>query len=169
MTTGTGSGKSLCYFVPIVDAVIKAKRAGEGARTRALVIYPMNALANSQQEELRKFLGDADGSSAVTFARYTGQEGQDERERIKNNPPDILLTNFMMLELLMTRQSELDKTGHRELLRFALRRARRAAHLSRTPGRRRRHADAPSACAGRRSRPAAGLHRHLGDDGERGR
>ena len=109
VTTGTGSGKSLCYFVPIVDAVIKAKRAGEGARTRALVIYPMNALANSQQEELRKFLGDADGSSAVTFARYTGQEDQDDRERIKNNPPDILLTNFMMLELLMTRQSELDR------------------------------------------------------------
>ncbi|MGH6943537.1 MAG: DEAD/DEAH box helicase, partial [Geminicoccaceae bacterium] len=48
VTTGTGSGKSLCYFVPIVDAVVKAKRAGEGARTRAVVIYPMNALANSQ-------------------------------------------------------------------------------------------------------------------------
>ena len=109
VTTGTGSGKSLCYFVPIVDAVVKAKRAGAGGRTRAVVIYPMNALANSQQEELRKFLGDSDGSSAVTFARYTGQEGPEEREQIKNNPPDILLTNFMMLELLMTRQSELDK------------------------------------------------------------
>ena len=109
VTTGTGSGKSLCYFVPIVDAVVKAKRAGEGARTRAVVIYPMNALANSQQEELRKFLGDSDGSSAVTFARYTGQESPEDREQIKNNPPDILLTNFMMLELLMTRQSDLDR------------------------------------------------------------
>jgi ATP-dependent helicase YprA (DUF1998 family) len=48
----TVSGKSLCYFVPIADAVLKAKRAGGGTQTRALVIYPMNALANSQQEEL---------------------------------------------------------------------------------------------------------------------
>ena len=61
--------------------------------------------ANSQREELIKYLGD---SGPVTFARYTGQEDQDERERIKNHPPDILLTNFMMLEMLMTRQSELD-------------------------------------------------------------
>ena len=44
-----------------------------------------------------------------TFARYTGQESQEERERIRHAKPDILLTNFMMLELLMTRQSQLDR------------------------------------------------------------
>jgi Lhr-like helicase len=109
VTTGTGSGKSLCFFIPIVDAVVKAKRSGEAARTRAVVIYPMNALANSQLEELKKFLVGQSHPVAITFARYTGQESSEERERIKNNPPDILLTNFMMLELLMTRQSELDK------------------------------------------------------------
>jgi Lhr-like helicase len=69
----------------------------------------MNALANSQLEELKKFLIDRDHPVPVTFARYTGQESTEERERIRHNPPDILLTNFMMLELLMTRQSELDK------------------------------------------------------------
>ena len=53
VTTGTGSGKSLCFFIPIIDAVIKAKRKGESARTRAVVVYPMNALANSQLEELK--------------------------------------------------------------------------------------------------------------------
>lgn len=105
VTTGTGSGKSLCFFLPIVDAVIRAKEKDKTPRTRAIVIYPMNALANSQREELQKFLGN-DGP--VTFARYTGQEAPEERERIKNNPPDILLTNFMMLEMLMTRQSDLD-------------------------------------------------------------
>lgn len=110
VTTGTGSGKSLCFFIPIVDAIIKAKRAGEKQHTRAIVIYPMNALANSQREELKKFLDAPHGATPVTFARYTGQETHEERERIKNNPPDILLTNFMMLELLMTRQSELDQT-----------------------------------------------------------
>jgi ATP-dependent helicase YprA (DUF1998 family) len=109
VTTGTGSGKSLCFFIPIVDAVVKAKRKGETAHTRAVVVYPMNALANSQLEELKKFLVGQNHPVPVTFARYTGQENSDERERIRNNPPDILLTNFMMLELLMTRQSELDK------------------------------------------------------------
>ena len=108
VTTGTGSGKSLCFFIPIIDAAIKARKTGEVPRTRAIVIYPMNALANSQMEELRRYLG-AGHPHTPTFARYTGQEGAEERERIKNNPPDILLTNFMMLELLMTRQNDLDR------------------------------------------------------------
>ena len=108
VTTGTGSGKSLCFFIPIIDAAIKARKAGEAPRTRTIVIYPMNALANSQMEELRRYLG-AGHPHTPTFARYTSQEGTDERDRIKNNPPDILLTNFMMLELLMTRQNDLDR------------------------------------------------------------
>jgi len=57
VTTGTGSGKSLCFFVPIVDRILKARREGEPHRTRAVIIYPMNALANSQLEELGKFVG----------------------------------------------------------------------------------------------------------------
>ncbi|RQV56160.1 DUF1998 domain-containing protein [Burkholderia cenocepacia] len=105
VTTGTGSGKSLCFFIPIVDAVLRAKTHDSAPRTRAIVIYPMNALANSQREELIKFVGN-DGP--VTFARYTGQESKEERDRIRDNPPDILLTNFMMLEMLMTRQNETD-------------------------------------------------------------
>ena len=47
VTTGTGSGKSLCFFIPIIDAAIRARAAGEERRTRAIVIYPMNALANA--------------------------------------------------------------------------------------------------------------------------
>jgi ATP-dependent helicase YprA (DUF1998 family) len=43
------------------------------------------------------------------FARYTGQEKDAERQRIAADPPDIILTNFMMLELLMTRQDVLDR------------------------------------------------------------
>src|SRR4051812_31940120 len=109
VTTGTGSGKSLCFFIPIVNAVLADKRTGGTARTRAIVIYPMNALANSQQEELNKFVGNLKGTAPVTFARYTGQDDTEERQRIAENPPDILLTNFMMLELLMTRQDELDR------------------------------------------------------------
>jgi RAD3-like DEAD/DEAH box helicase/uncharacterized protein DUF1998/helicase-like protein len=109
VTTGTGSGKSLCFFIPIVNAVLAEKRKQTAPRTRAIVIYPMNALANSQLEELDKFIKHVPGEKPVTFARYTGQEDTEERRRISENPPDILLTNFMMLELLMTRQDELDR------------------------------------------------------------
>ena len=58
VTTGTGSGKSLCFFIPIIDRVIRAREAGEGSRTRAIVVYPMNALANSQMNELEKFINE---------------------------------------------------------------------------------------------------------------
>jgi len=111
VTTGTGSGKSLCFFIPIIDAAIRARVAGEAPRTRAIVIYPMNALANSQIEELRKFVDQSGLPEKLrpTFERYTGQEETTERDRIRELRPDILLTNFMMLELLMTRQNSLDQ------------------------------------------------------------
>ena len=105
LTTGTGSGKSLAYIVPIVDHVL---RRGSGRGIQAIVVYPMNALANSQKGELEKFLcyGFPDGKPPVTFDRYTGQETDDEKNRIIANPPDILLTNFVMLELILTRTHE---------------------------------------------------------------
>ncbi|MGQ0501577.1 MAG: phage integrase central domain-containing protein [Panacagrimonas sp.] len=122
LTTGTGSGKSLGYFIPIVDACLKAKALDPTKRTRAIVIYPMNALANSQLEELKKFLGVDPAERAVTFGRYTGQESDEERQAMAANPPDILLTNFMMLELLMTRQNDIDKAVMRNAkgLRFLI-------------------------------------------------
>jgi Lhr-like helicase len=112
VTTGTGSGKSLCFFLPIVDAVIRARRAGEPRRTRAIIIYPMNALANSQLEELEKYIGESGLSDDLkpTFRRYTGQETDAQRDEIARTKPDIILTNFMMLELLMTRQDDRDRT-----------------------------------------------------------
>lgn len=117
LTSGTGSGKSLTYIVPIVDHVL---RRGAGQGIQAVVVYPMNALANSQAEELRKFLekGYGAGQSPVRFARYTGQEKGDEREAIRNNPPDILLTNYMMLELLLTRREDRSLVKAAQGLRF---------------------------------------------------
>jgi ATP-dependent helicase YprA (DUF1998 family) len=105
LTTGTGSGKSLAYLIPIVDRVLAAREAGTyRPGIKAIVVYPMNALANSQRRELQKFLeiGYPDGPP-VTFDRYTGQESADDRARIIANPPDILLTNYVMLELVLTR------------------------------------------------------------------
>jgi ATP-dependent helicase YprA (DUF1998 family) len=112
LTSGTGSGKSLTYIAPIVDHVL---RNGSGRGLQAIVVYPMNALANSQDEELKKFLeqGYPEGKSPVLFKRYTGQEKGPEREAIRSNPPDILLTNYMMLELLLTRSED------REIVRAA--------------------------------------------------
>ena len=109
LTTGTGSGKSLSYFIPMTDAILKAKERDQASRTRAIIIYPMNALANSQIEELDRFFGDYGNDKPLSYARYTGQENAEERERIAKNPPDILLTNFMMLELLLIRQDPIDK------------------------------------------------------------
>ncbi len=123
LTTGTGSGKSLSYFIPIVNDVLRRKKSGDPCKgICAIVVYPMNALCNSQGEELEKFLqrGYGEGDEPVTFARYTGQETNEEREHIAKNPPDILLTNYVMLELIMTRFIETDKAvrQHAAGLRF---------------------------------------------------
>ncbi|MFD5127997.1 protein kinase domain-containing protein [Streptomyces olindensis] len=113
LTTGTGSGKSLSYIVPIVNRVLH-QRDEEGPnapkRVRAIIVYPMNALANSQREELKKYLQDGygEGREPVTFARYTGQEDDETRRQIRKNPPDILLTNYVMLELMLTRPDDRD-------------------------------------------------------------
>lgn len=117
LTTGTGSGKSLSYIIPAVDYVL---RTGSGSGIKAIVVYPMNALANSQREELDKFLtrGFEGREPLVSFARYTGQEGEQERERILSNPPDILLTNYVMLELILTRTEERRLVEHAGALRF---------------------------------------------------
>ncbi|MFI8090210.1 protein kinase [Streptomyces sp. NPDC086080] len=111
LTTGTGSGKSLAYIVPIVNKVLH-ERDEEGPnapkRVRAIIVYPMNALANSQLRELEKYLRDGygTGKEPVTFARYTGQEDDEKRKEIRDNPPDILLTNYVMLELMLTRPAD---------------------------------------------------------------
>ena len=77
---------------------------------QAILVYPMNALINSQAEELKKL---ADAYEAETgspfplrYAAYTGQTKSEVRRQILDNPPDILLTNYMMLELLLTRHGE---------------------------------------------------------------
>ncbi|MGE0005651.1 MAG: DEAD/DEAH box helicase [Parvibaculaceae bacterium] len=110
VTTGTGSGKSLCFFVPVVDSIVRARKAGKPRRTSTVIVYPMNALANSQIKEIEKFISQSDLPTEIkpVVRRYTGQESQEKRQQIADNPPDILLTNFMMAELLLTRQDSLD-------------------------------------------------------------
>ena len=96
-------------MLPIVDSILKSKQ-GNTPSIKAIIIYPMNALVNSQLEELDKFLGHYGEDKPVTYGRYTGQESREDRHAMAAMPPDIILTNFMMLELLMTRQDDLDRT-----------------------------------------------------------
>jgi len=117
LTTGTGSGKSLSYIIPIVDHVL---RNGTGKGIQAIVVYPMNALANSQLGELKKFLetGACHGRPPVKVRRYTGQESREERQEICDNPPDVILTNYVMLELILTRVNEKAMVRAAKGLRF---------------------------------------------------
>lgn len=107
VTSGTGSGKSRTFMATIFNYILLNKESCK-EKTIAIIVYPMNALINSQFEELdryKKEFMEKSGSeeSPFTFAKYTGQEDESTRQKIQNNPPNIILTNYMMLELLMTR------------------------------------------------------------------
>lgn len=71
VSTGTGSGKTECYLYPIFNSLMREKEAGTlNPGVRALLIFPMNALANDQQKKLRKLLKSYPD---ITFGRYTGE------------------------------------------------------------------------------------------------
>jgi len=102
LTTGTGSGKSMTYVVPIFDHLL---RHPDIKGVIAILVYPMNALINSQKEEFDKFLSLVPNSH-IRVEQYTGQESLTRKTEIQNNPPQILLTNYVMLELMLTRTHE---------------------------------------------------------------
>jgi ATP-dependent helicase YprA (DUF1998 family) len=105
LTTGTGSGKSLTYLIPIVDHILKNNPNPE--QTRALIVYPMNALINSQAHWMGHLLDNLkEGEGPIRLGRSTGEVKGDERSRLQEHPPHILLTNYMMLELMMSRPAE---------------------------------------------------------------
>jgi superfamily II DNA/RNA helicase len=105
-TSGTGSGKSLTFMGTIFNEVLR----NPGPGVTGLVVYPMNALINSQTGEIRKYAeryAAATGEAfPILFDQFTGQENEDIRGRIRSNPPHILLTNYMMLELMLTRKRD---------------------------------------------------------------
>jgi hypothetical protein len=105
VTTGTGSGKSLTYILPIFDHVLRHQPEAGGVR--AIIVYPMNALINSQKHGIDRFFANLpEADRLVRCERYTGQEREAEKKRIQQNPPHILLTNYVMLELMLTRPDE---------------------------------------------------------------
>jgi superfamily II DNA/RNA helicase/very-short-patch-repair endonuclease len=107
VTSGTGSGKSLTYISTIFNHLFKnPTKPG----IKAIIVYPLNALINSQEAALKEFENNYRKRTGedfpFKFAKYTGQEKQEDRDKLKDNPPDILLTNYMMLELLMVRKDD---------------------------------------------------------------
>lgn len=132
LTSGTGSGKSLAFISTIFNYLLQLENKSSGIK--AIIVYPMNALINSQFEELSKyelnfleeynsqlkipseistnqeklaFLREkAEKKFPIKFAQYTGQANEKEREIIRQELPDILLTNYMMLELILTRTND---------------------------------------------------------------
>jgi len=86
VTTGTASGKSLCYMLPVLETLLSDPAA------RALFVYPTKALAQDQLEALGKF--DLD----LRFGAYDGDTPQAERPRLRGEAR-ILLTNPDMLHV----------------------------------------------------------------------
>ena len=123
VATGTGSGKTEAFLIPILNHLFLEDEKGTlSPGVRALLLYPMNALANDQLARLRKLLVNY---PKITFGRYTGETeirhsaalekhrklfGADpprneliSREAMWKSPPHILLTNYAMLEYLLLR------------------------------------------------------------------
>ena len=116
VTSGTGSGKSLTYFLPIMDALLR--QPGANARTSALIVYPMNALVNSQFQALGTLKSNYERRTGrpfpITFAKYTGETLDQLRQTMRQSPPQILLTNYVMAELMLVRPEDqrfLDRAG----------------------------------------------------------
>ncbi|MGC4960928.1 DEAD/DEAH box helicase [Gordonia sp. DT101] len=129
VSTGTGSGKTESFLVPILNSLVEERAKGTlGPGVRALLLYPMNALANDQLKRLRALLKEVPD---ITFGRYTGETEQSRRdaestfraanpghdrlpnellsrEEMRANPPHFLLTNYAMLEYLLLRPADLD-------------------------------------------------------------
>lgn len=115
VTTGTGSGKTESFLVPLLDHAQRASARGERG-IKAIILYPMNALVTDQARRLAAYLHDDPALSGVSAGVYIGGEGRrkvanryqlvDHRETLRQNPPDILLTNYKMLDLLLLRKGD---------------------------------------------------------------
>ena len=107
VTSGTGSGKSLTYIGTVFSHLL-SNASSKGVV--AIVVYPLNALINSQSGEFKKYQDNYHSATGrdfpITYGQYTGQEEESKREVMRANPPQVLLTNYMMLELLLTRLQE---------------------------------------------------------------
>ncbi|MGC8530213.1 MAG: DEAD/DEAH box helicase [Leptospirillia bacterium] len=119
VTSGTGSGKTECYLVPILDrlARLSAKQSTPLCGVRALFLYPLNALINSQRARLDAWTEGLGGK--VRYCLYNGNTPERvprredrpksevvDRVTLRQSPPPILLTNPTMLEYMLVRNAD---------------------------------------------------------------
>ena len=129
VTTGTGSGKTEAFLLPVLDGILRRKAEGTSG-VQAVLLYPMNALANDQLERLRRLLrgtqldlsfglytGDSE-ASAPNLREEPAETERPTRREIRSNPPDILLTNYKQLEFLLVRHE--DRHLFTESLRYVV-------------------------------------------------
>lgn len=118
VATGTGSGKTECFLLPVLDAVLQMN-AENIPGIKAIVIYPMNALATDQARRFVSMCEDIvqAGGPRLTVGLYTGSPGSKssvmkgencitDRNVLRRNPPDILLINYKMLDFLLLRRED---------------------------------------------------------------
>jgi replicative superfamily II helicase len=121
VTTGTGSGKSECFLLPVIqNAIQDARQFPQRSGVTAIIVYPMNALANDQQRRIQELLEAAGVADAVEVRKYDRGTRQEERESMRANPPRILLTNYMMLEYLLVRPADRDAIFANHRCRFVV-------------------------------------------------
>lgn len=116
VTTGTGSGKTECFMLPVLQDIYENCKGQSGIN--AIFLYPLNALIASQKKRMHAWCSALDG---VRYAQLTGDtpnkvNSQDEREKaypelisrkqIRDTPPQILFTNPTMLEYLLVRNAD---------------------------------------------------------------
>ncbi|MFI7605854.1 DEAD/DEAH box helicase [Micromonospora sp. NPDC049366] len=112
ITTGTGSGKTESFLIPVLDHCRRQKQQGRTG-IKAILLYPMNALATDQTQRINELLADP-ALSQVTAGLYIGDVAAIEyahvftkRSEMRRTPPDILITNYKMLDLLLQRADDL--------------------------------------------------------------
>ncbi|MBE7558417.1 DEAD/DEAH box helicase [bacterium] len=106
VTTGTGSGKTEAFLLPVIQNAWEDATRFRKSGLTAILVYPMNALANDQRQRIEDYLETAGFAGAIRVEQYDRGTPQAKRKEMRDNPPHILLTNYMMLEYLLVRPSD---------------------------------------------------------------
>ncbi|GAB4215213.1 MAG: DEAD/DEAH box helicase [Roseiflexaceae bacterium] len=118
VTTGTGSGKTESFLLPVIQNALADVAAFNTPGLTAILIYPMNALANDQHERISAYLEQVGQRGVVAVAQYDRSTSQERRRELRERPPHILLTNYMMLEYLLVRPTDRDDIFANHRCRF---------------------------------------------------
>jgi len=118
VTTGTGSGKTEAFLLPVIQNAIQDATTYKRSGLTAILVYPMNALANDQLLRIGEYLTTSGFAGAVDVRQYDRGTSQSDREAMRRNPPHILLTNYMMLEYLLVRPADRDDMFANHRCRF---------------------------------------------------